>query len=163
MRSVLVLIFFVIVGLMTPRAAAAGLVRAELDGHAIPVSAIPDLYCHDLDYPVIRCFRSAEALESGTAQALGSAPLGATALPFVAIYQDIELSGPYSLLAADYDNLSSIGWNDRISSFKSLNGYGGRFWTDAVHSGRLVGFAPGAIVTYVGDAYNDSFSSVYRS
>ena len=161
MRSIAVVLFFVIVGLVTPRGAAASVVRAELDGHAIPVSAIPDLYCHDLDYPVILCFESADALESGLATALGSAPLTGEALPFVAIYQDIGLSGPYSLLAADYDNLSAIGWNDRISSFKSLNGYGGPFLTDAIHSGTFSAFSPGAPGTYVARCYKHRLRSVH--
>ena len=162
MRSVVVILVLLVLALVAPSGAAAAGPRAELDGRSISISSVPNFYCHDLDYPVIRCHRSAAVLNADIERHLAGFAIPSTAWPYVMIYQDISLSGPYSALSNDYDNLSSIGWNDRISSFKSLNGYGGEFWTDAYRSGTRFGFAPGAIVMYVGDAFNDRFSSVYR-
>jgi hypothetical protein len=48
-----------------------------------------------------------------------------------------------------------------ISSFKGLNGLSGHFATDAYNNGRLYPFCCNAWVTYVGDSWNDQFSSVY--
>lgn len=154
-----------VLALVVPATAAAAGPHAELDGRPIALSLVPDFYCHDLAYPIIRCFRTPDALSADLVRGgphAASATVS-TGVAYVTIYQDISLSGPFTTLSQDYDNLGSIGWNDRVSSFKSLNGYGGRFWTDASRSGSSYSFSAGAVVTYVGDAFNDTFSSVYRS
>lgn len=62
------------------------------------------------------------------------------------------------------DDLSSIGWNDMISSFKAMHGLSGHFATDALNGGRLFPtFCCNTQVPYVGDAWNDLFSSVYAA
>src|SRR3989304_1600311 len=58
-----------------PGAAAArtGEVRATADGRPIPLTEISSLYCHDLDYPLIRCFRDEVALRANGQRAGGTA------------------------------------------------------------------------------------------
>ncbi|MBI2764244.1 MAG: hypothetical protein HYX54_11010 [Chloroflexi bacterium] len=59
-------------------AARDGAVRATLDGRPIPLAAVGSLYCHDLDYPLIRCFRDEPALRADEARAAALVGSGAT-------------------------------------------------------------------------------------
>lgn len=145
---------------------ASGPVRADLEGQPIAVREIPDWFCHDLDFPQIRCYRTAARLERALAVGMTAAPMGEAgilaAVPYVVVYRDASYANSFAALAQPYDNLGSIGWNDMISSFKALNGLTGHFATDALNNGRLYPtFCCNAQVPYVGDAWNDQFSSVY--
>ena len=85
-----------------------------------------------------------------------------TALVYVIAYRDAGYLGPSIAISRDYDDLRTIGWNDVISSFKAVNGLSGHFATDARNGGRLYpSFCCNVQVTYVGDTWNDQFSSVY--
>jgi hypothetical protein len=141
---------------------------AMLDGHRIDLQRVSDYHCHDLDYPVIRCYRSAEDLDRAIADRVardpGSAGAEGTAGPaYVRVYTDASYGGTSLLISTPYDHLGSVGWNDRISSFKTLTSAGGSFWQHDLHSGWAYPFCCSSTVPYVGDAYNDQFSSVYAN
>jgi hypothetical protein len=164
-----------LVALMVVTGAAAGgavakgprdnTIVADLDGRRISVSEIPDWFCHDLDFPLIHCYTTAAQLDAAlhdAASGLAGLAAGAAGMPYVYVYGDAGTLGPAYAVSQAWDNLSSIGWNDKISSFKALNGLSGHFATDAYNSGRLYPtFCCNTVVTYVGDFWNDQFSSVY--
>jgi hypothetical protein len=141
--------------------------RAELDGHEIPPVQVGQYYCHDLDHPVIRCYRSAEKLEAAlatrrtaTTRIVSAEPGAAMASAYVVIYQDRDFRGAYAYLSVSYPDLGAIGWNDRISSFIGQLATGGTFFWDIGYGGNRYPFGGYARVNYVGDAWNDKFSSV---
>lgn len=165
-----------LVALMIPTIGAVGTVSAvslpndrpvaDLEGQPIVVSEISDWFCHDLDYPQIHCFRTAASLDRALSVQRNAAALGVAgalaALPYVVVYRDSSLQGAYFAISQSYDNLSSIGWNDAVSSFRAVNGLYGHFATDALNAGRLYPtFCCNLQVPYVGDSWNDQFSSVY--
>ena len=61
-------------------------------------------------------------------------------------------------LSTDQPWLSSIGWNDRISSFKSF-GATGRFRENSPGSGFIYNFSSGAQISFLSGTYNDKFSA----
>ncbi len=135
---------------------------ADVDGRVISIDQIPDWYCHDLDFPHIHCFATATELQRALADHVAAAPVGATAsAPYLNIYDNADWSGAYTAISQPYNDLRTIGWNDRISSFKALNGVAGHFATDIYNSGYYYFFCCNQQTTYVGDAWNDTFSSVY--
>ena len=140
-----------------------GPVVADLDGHAIATAEIPHWYCHDLDAPRIHCFTSLPALEHAVASrsTVGATGPSAAATPYVEVFTDANWQGAALMISAPYPDLRTINWNDKISSFKVLNGLAGHFATDIYDSGRLDYFCCNQQVLYVGDAWNDQFSSVY--
>lgn len=146
-------------------------IQAELNGHAISLADVSRSHCHDLAYPLIRCFLTPverDADEAAVAMAMSpgrSAPFGAAASaisPYVRWYLDANSGGPSFDASVVYSDLGVIGWNDKISSFMTYAGGHPRWWRD-------VGFTPvswdwgvGVSVAYVGNAANDQFSSVER-
>ena len=153
-------------------ASAAGPVRAVLDGKAISLAEARSLSCHDFDYPVLTCFRTAADMEAAAAARAGSsgsstpsggsatAPLAAAATGYVIVWVDGQYVGSARALSQDYSYLGTIGWNDVISSFKSY-GATGHFWENAPTGGFIYNFYPTSQASYVGDYYNDKFSSLY--
>jgi len=147
--------------------------RAELDGRPIPPTDAGNYYCHDFDYPLIRCYRTAAELEDAVARRAvgrgvdgrdsGQGDVGTTALSYVRVFSDAYFKGMSAYLNQPYDRLGDIGWNDRISSFTALTSAGGRFWQHMYGGGWAYAFCCLQSVGYVGDAYNDQFSSVYPS
>jgi hypothetical protein len=138
-----------------PAAAAV----ATLEGEVISTEVAAGLHCHDVDHPAIRCFRTADAMAADArraAQREGS--LAALATGYVIVYEHSAYGGASRTLSTDYPNLGSIGWNDRISSFKSI-GATGSFREHAPPDGFVYSFGGSSQVTYVGSAYNDRFSA----
>ena len=144
------------------RATSEPAIRAELEGKPIPATEVGRYACHDLDFPLIFCFRSPDELDA----ALAARPAGHAGAPtpalagYVKVFPDRGLRGNPAVLTVRYDELSVIGWNDRISSFQGLAGAGGWFFEHIYGSARVYPFSAYQIVTYVGDRYNDTFSSV---
>jgi hypothetical protein len=136
---------------------AGGGVVAYADGRRIAVDQIPDFYCDDFSYPTIQC-SSIPRLADTRAQSLGLA----AGVDYVTIYDQAGFIGPYMYLSQDYTALMSIGWNDRIGSFKGRNGESGRFWTDWFYTGTSWGFCCNTNVSSLG-LYNNTFSSVHRT
>lgn len=147
-------------------ASAAAPVRAVLDGRPISLAEARSLSCHDFDYPVLACFRTAAEMEAAAAARARSgtvsttAPLAAATTGYIIVYVDGQYVGAARALSQDYSYLGTIGWNDVISSFKSY-GATGHFWENAPSGGFIYDFYPTSQAAYVGDYYNDKFSALY--
>jgi hypothetical protein len=149
----------------TPGTASGG-VAATLDGRAITLQRAGTLSCHDRDYPVLRCFSTPNAMRLDL---VSRAPRG-SASPYsvtvgdlyVIAFEHSAYAGSAMGLTADQPWLSSVGWNDRISSFKSF-GVSGNFRENSPASGFFYTFGPTAQVAYVGSTYNDKFSAFYMN
>lgn len=128
---------------------------ATLDGVPLALSRVASYHCHDLRYPVITCFRDAEDRDRDVrgADALDS-------LPYVTVFRDENYGGLSYIISESEPNLASIGWNDVITSFKSLNSGRPRFYQDASYGTPSWRWAAGAWVANVGSPANDKFSSV---
>ena len=137
-------------------AADSGGITARLDGRPIPATAAGDYYCHDLTYPLITCFSTADALEKQLATSVRAVSV------YVTIYSEPSYDGSYAHLSQDYDGLWAIGWNDRISSFKARNGESGRFYEEWYAGGDRYSFCCNQTEPMLGPV-DDTFSSVYRT
>lgn len=159
-------IAFVIAGLICISAPIKTLaaVSPVVDVDAIrgSVSEVPSLHCHDLDAPIIRCFRTEDALQVDVATRTLVSLDASASLPYVEIYEHTYYGGASFVVAQDYPNLGSIGWNDRVSLFRGLNNYYGTFYQHASYLGSYWRFGPNQQVLDVGTAWNDQFSSVAR-
>ncbi len=62
--------------------------------------------------------------------------------------------------SVSYSHLGILGWNDMITSFKSLNGQHPKFWHDAEYGLPAWQWAVGARVPNVGPGANDKFSAM---
>ena len=148
-------------------AASGPVIAADLGGRPIPAVDVGRYQCEDFDFPRIHCYRTAAELEAAVARRLAApAPAGPGALAttlatnYVRIFADLNYGGASAYLSVPYDDLSVIGWNDRISSFQGQAGNGGTFFEHSYEGGFPYRFNAGQWVSYVGDAYNDRFSSV---
>ena len=167
MRSLVaraVLLALVVAGLLAPTTQATQ-VRASLDGRPIPLERVSDLACHDFEFPLIRCFDSVASLDADvttqvTRQGL-SPDLAVAASGYVVVYEHAVYGGANpKVLSSDVPWLSDIGWNDKISSFKSF-GASGVFYENSPSGGFGYYFGPTTRVPTLNSAYNDKFSSFY--
>jgi hypothetical protein len=132
-------------------------VVAYLDGHRIPIADVSLYACDDFSYPVIECSSVPEIVETrGVVQAL------LTGADYVTIYDLTNYGGGFMNLSQDYSALLTIGWNDKISSFKGRNSETGRFWTDWFNTGTSWSFCCNTNFSSLG-SYNNTFSSVERT
>ena len=159
-----VLVALVVAGLLVPSAQATGL-RASLDGRAIPLEQVSDLACHDFEFPLIRCFHSVASLDADVSTEVTrddlSPELAVAASGYVVVYEHALYGGANpKVLSSDVPWLSDIGWNDKISSFKSF-GASGVFYENSPSGGFGYYFGPTARVPTLNSAYNDKFSSFY--
>jgi hypothetical protein len=160
-RAVLVGLLLALAVSSPARAAAPEKITATLDGRPIPVSEIAEHDCHDLDFPIIRCFTDASDRDASLSLH-GSVSIAATAgVTYVTVW-DGTYSGASISLSQDYDTLVTIGWNDRISSFKGRNSETGRFYVDWFHGGASYNFCCNQQVGSLG-SLNNTFTSVYRT
>jgi Peptidase inhibitor family I36 len=138
----------------------AGRLSAKFGDADISLNQAGAMSCHDFDYPVLRCFASPQALERDVAQRVQTkaVPAAVAATGYVTVWEHAGYDGARMTLSADQPWLSSIGWNDRISSFKSF-GASGRFLENSPGSGFVYQFSSGVQVSYVGNFYNDKFSA----
>jgi hypothetical protein len=175
-----VAVLLVSIALIVPAGVAASdpTIRADLEGRPIPAIQVGDWYCHDFEYPLIHCFRTAVELDAAVAS-LGYQPLGpdtstnksvGTASPagvltvnYVHVYVDASYVGNSAYFSVNYSNLGLIGWNDKISSFVGLASATGQFFEDAGYNGFIFGWCCNSAVSYVGNNSNDRFSSVRRT
>ena len=165
MRWTRALLFGVLLALLprSPAMAAQPEVAVTLDGRPIPVSAIPEHDCHDLEFPVIRCFSGAGARDlavSAEVEIVGTESV--TAVAYVTIYDLTGFAGSSFVVSQNYDVLATIGWNDRVSSFKGRNSETGRFNVDWFAGGSAWAFCCNQQVSSLG-GFNNAFSSVYRT
>ena len=143
--------------------AASDPVTATRSGMPIDLGQAARLSCHDLDYPVLRCFASPDAMLLDAQRRLhegGSAVRAVAVLDvgYVVVYEHATYGGSSMLLSADQAWLSDIGWNDRISSFKSFGGTG-NFREHSPGSGFSYTFSPSSQVSSLSGSYNDKFSA----
>jgi hypothetical protein len=168
LRRIAPLSLFAILALASPLATVTGAgqydtrLRAFLGSTPIRPTEAGRYHCHDLDYPLIRCYRSSTRLERAVRVRL-EAPEGTEALSFVRVFEDVSYAGASAYLSRDYTRLGDIGWNDRISSFKVLNGGSGTFYEHIWYGGLMYDFCCNQNVYNVGSTYNDKFSSVEGS
>ena len=154
----------VLIGAVLAPQASADTIRATLDGKRIRVERVGSLNCHDFDYPTIRCFSSVDRLATDIAARLAAKDAAGARLlqaGYVTVYADASYGTPLISLASDHTSLSSIGWNDRISSFKSF-GASGTFWEHSPSGGSAYGYGPTTQVATLG-SYNDTFSAFYNN
>ena len=151
--------------LIAPGVAVAGgpkedKVRAFLDGKPIQLAEVGNYYCHDFSYPEIQCFSTAEGLDGTMASAeMLALTSGVT---YVTLYDYTGYGGSYMHVSEDYWSLSTIGWNDRVSSFVGRNYESGAFFTDWFYGGTQWNFCCNSSVSDLG-GYSNTFSSVRRT
>ncbi len=153
-----------LLGLSAPTNAAS--VRAMLGEQEIAVQDVTRYHCHDADYPVLRCFSSARDASAGFNAALRrggtrtSTTLETSAITYIRVFVHSVYQGSSIYLSQNYDNLTSIGWNDVISSYKAMNSQSGTMYENAFMDGRIENFCCNASVSYIGDFMNDRTSSI---
>lgn len=154
---------FAVPGIPVPVAAGsfeAGTMVAYLGAKRIALSETADLHCHDRDYPVVRCFLTAEERASEELAA-AAVPAGVDLLnPYVRWYRDANFTGPSYEAYYAVPDLASIGWDNMISSFSPLNGGHPLWWSGPHESGTKWDWGTAAIAN-LGSA-NDQFSSVAK-
>lgn len=145
----------------SPEASGQPTVVADLEGRAIEPAQIPNFYCHDRDFPVIHCYATALKLEAAVVSSSG---LTAAASPsdYVVVYAGTSYSTSYMFISQNYDVLALVGWNDRIRSYRALNGYSGRFFTNWYGSGTVLDFCCNQTAPYLSGTFDSQISSVYR-
>ena len=145
-------------------------VYAELDGRPLRLREVSNYYCHDFDYPRITCSRNPqvaqesvdEAVAERDAESRSSMAMEEEAgTVYVTIYDGMTFSGSWMSVSQDYDALFWVGWNDRISSFRSRYYGSGHFFTDWFGAGTARYFCCNQYVSSLGN-YDNTYSSVYR-
>jgi hypothetical protein len=130
---------------------------ATLDGKPIPLEEVGKHYCDDFAYPEIRCWSTRSSADS---RALVVTLL--TSIDYVTIYDLTSFNGSFMNVSQDYAVLASIGWNDKISSFRAKNSETGTFYTDWFYGGSFWAFCCNSQLSTLG-SYNNTFSSVLRT
>ncbi len=158
------MLFILFAGLAGQGTAGDDGLRATLGGDPLPLERVGLYHCHDLDSPVITCHRTSAQLEAAVKGWMDRPGVeeGVTAVSYVRVWEHADREGASMYLSQDYANLGSVGWNDRISSLRSVNGGAGTFYHDAQMQGPQYGFCCDEIVENVGSSHNDKFSSVER-
>ena len=156
--TILTLVFVLLLVSLAPVASAGDRLRADLEGTSIPLADVGKHFCHDLDAPAIHCFADLATLDAAVASRKATG-VGALAVSYVQVFADRDYGGPAAYLSASYSNLGTIGWNDRISSYKVLISGSGEFREHINFVGEIDTFCCTQRVTYVGDSLNDKYSS----
>lgn len=147
-----------------PAEAASGL-AADLEGTPIPLAEVSSYYCHDLDYPMIRCFSLATDVEASAAAlqaARSRQTAAATGTQYTRLFDLAGFAGAYVILSANYADLGVIGWNDKTSSYMGMNGLSFGLWTNVNFAGSgLLGCCNQNAGT-LPSGYNNQISSVQQ-
>ncbi len=130
---------------------------ATLDGKPIPLADVGKYNCDDFAYPEIRCWSS-----RAIADAQATLVTLLTSIDYVTIYDFTNFGGASMNVSQDYATLATIGWNDRISSFRGRNSETGMFWTDWFYSGTWYAFCCNTSVANL-NGFNNTFSSIERT
>jgi hypothetical protein len=131
-------------------------VTATLDGRPLKLAEVANWYCDDFSYPTITCFSDPQSLNTRDA-----AVLSTTSLEYVTIYDFTGFTGSFMQVSQDYTVLATIGWNDRVSSFKARNSLDGHFFTDWFYGGTGYYFCCNQNVQSLG-SFDNTFSSVHQ-
>jgi hypothetical protein len=130
--------------------------KAYLDGRPLKLTEVADWYCDDFSYPVIQCYSEQKDLVARDA-----AVLSVTAVDYVTIYDQPTYAGSFMQVSQDYSVLATIGWNDRVSSFKARNSLNGHFYTDWFYGGTSYSFCCNQQAASLG-SFDNTFSSVHQ-
>lgn len=165
-RAISIFLAVFLIGTSVPSVTSgAARAMARLDGQPIPVTRMARLHCHDLDGGAFRCFRTGRALTVDLGRMIarrrrtGSPRL--LAVSYIHLYEHEGYGGASVVLSQDYPNLSTIGWNDRMTSFKVLNGGDGSMHKDAQYTSGTYAFCCGTQVSNIGATWNDAVSSIH--
>jgi hypothetical protein len=131
--------------------------QAVFDGRSIDIASIADFHCHDRDAPLIRCFSSSAERDVDTNTSARSIE---ASQPYVTVFVDEGYGGASFTLYNPNSDLSVYGWNDLISSFKSLNAQRPRLYAHVDYGTPSWRWAAGAWVSNVGSDANDATSSI---
>lgn len=150
------------------RASGPEELQAVFWGEPIALSDVRNHHCHDGQFPKIRCFSTDEERDTDAGLVTSDIDLDSGAAEiaqlassyYVVWYEHSNYAGLSYLTSVSHANLTTIGWNDAISSFKSLNGGRPKWWEHSDYAGSSWQWAAGAWVSYVGNAANDRWSSV---
>lgn len=149
-----------------------GHLSASLDGQPIPLVEVSRHHCHDFAYPQYTCFRTARERDRDMPQFVAArsiqrtavrginGALGTLGVNYVLFFEHSDYGGYSSVTSNPVPDLSVVGWNNKISSFKSTNGGRPRWWDGTSYSGSSWQWGVSAWVSYVGDVANDRFTSV---
>ncbi len=141
--------------------AQTGGLRATVDGRLISLAEVSALHCHDLAYPLIRCFHDEPAMQADERQTAASAPTGSAITVWVTWYRDAGYGGPSFDAASSWPDLATINWSHQISAFRSYSGANPRWFFYPNYAGGVsVSWGVNAQISYVGATYNDRFASV---
>lgn len=156
------LVVFLLVSSASTRADDAAGPIAVHYGVQIALADVARYHCHDGSYPVIRCFDTPAERDADIATAAHSldGPDTLTIVYYVTFFADAGYSGASFTASGSISDMRAIGWNDQISSFKSLNDGRPRWWRDINFAGTAWQWGTGAWISYVGSGANDQFSSV---
>jgi hypothetical protein len=157
--------------LAAPPAAFAGsekAIVADLEGKSLHAVDVGKYYCHDLDWPAIHCYRSAQRLEASISTAsVGAmsmtAARSASATAYIRLYDLAAFSGSYIVLSADYPDLGTIGWNNRASSYVGLNSESSRAWTSLSYQGTWLSICCNQSDATMSPTFDNAISSIERT
>jgi hypothetical protein len=145
---------------------------AVLEGQPIRLVNVGRYHCHDFAFPLYTCFTTAGERNRDVAEVLAArtlrrpglgtinSPLGTQSVDYVLFYEHSAYAGASALVSIPVPDLSVLGWNNRISSFKSTNGGRPKWWDGTSYSGLNWQWGVSVWVSYVGDGANDRFTSV---
>jgi hypothetical protein len=155
----------VVVTLISARPTLAAVAQepsAILDGERVRLSTAVQYHCHDLAYSQLRCFTTVEGRDDDVAIADSDGDgIMATSSGYVIAWSSPSYTGSSVVLSQSYANLGTIGWNDRISSYKVYTSLTGAFYEHTNYQGLTQQYCCLAQVSYVGSLYNNKFSSFY--
>lgn len=140
--------------------AATGMLRATFRGERIALREVRQHHCHKTRHAVIRCFATSAQRDQDLDGRRLSLVAGASSVAYVTFFEHAYYGGSSLTVADEIPHLGTLGWNDAISSFKTLNGRRPKWWSDTYYGGLAWQWSAGAWVSYVGDGANDRFSSV---
>ena len=140
-------------------AAAHGVIAiaATLDGRPATVLEASRHHCVATPTSHLTCFTNSSDRDQAVAGSFSS--LSASATGYVIAYADATYFGASVVLSQNFTNLGTIGWSDRISSYKVYTSQTGFFYQGTSYTGAYQSYCCFAQVPYVGNAFNDTFSS----
>lgn len=78
------------------------------------------------------------------------------------VFASTDATGASMYLSQNRDTLALVGWNDRIRSYRGLNGAGGVFWTGWFASGSSLSFCCNAVDPSLPATFDQAITSAYR-
>jgi hypothetical protein len=140
--------------LALPGYAHAETMRVTLDGEPSSLTRATAFHCHDLIRFELQCFTSSAERDRAVENLRGVDSTG-----YVIAYAAISYGGSSVVLSENYANLGTIGWNNIISSYKVFTNLTGAFYQNTTYGGGTQPYCCFTNVSYVGDFFNDTFSS----